>query len=69
MKLGTDDVGQRAIAALVWWRNTLEKSKNHGIWAPWWSGTIPVQARTYSDASGNVGFGIVFDLHGRSTVI
>lgn len=69
VKLGTDDVGQRALSALVWWRDTLARSQNHGIWAPWWSGTIPVETRTYSDASGSVGFGIVFDLQGQSTVI
>lgn len=52
--------GQRARASLQWWADTLEAKRKRPVWVPWWR-DAPVHARTVSDASGTVGFGIVFE--------
>lgn len=50
-----------ALEALQWWAQFFDKSAHHPFWVPFWTEEAPVHCRTFSDASGNIGFGLVVE--------
>lgn len=48
-----------AIEDLVWWREQLAADAHAKVWMPFWSSQPPVLCSIYSDASGDVGYGLV----------
>jgi len=54
----TAHLGQEALAALKWWDRYLQSALHHPFWVPFWTHSAPLSCRTFSDASGEVGFGL-----------
>lgn len=50
-----------AIRDLQWWAQYLQHSYHNPLWVPFWTKHPPLHCRTYSDASGDVGFGLVIE--------
>jgi Reverse transcriptase (RNA-dependent DNA polymerase) len=48
----------QAIQELYWWLDFIKESKDHPFWVPFWTHTTPLHCRVFSDASGDVGFGL-----------
>ena len=49
-------------AALRWWLSVLVKrAEADDLWAPFWTAAVPITDYVFSDASGDIGFGAVFD--------
>jgi len=48
-----------AMADLQWWVQYLEHAQHHPVWVPFWTQDPPLHCRTYSDASGDIGFGLI----------
>jgi hypothetical protein len=49
-------------AALRWWLRVLvERAEAADLWAPFWTEAVPIKDYVFSDASGDIGFGAVFD--------
>jgi hypothetical protein len=48
-----------ALADLQWWEHYLSHSQDNPLWVPFWTQEPPVHCRTYSDASGDTGFGLI----------
>lgn len=48
-----------AIEDLRWWQERLTADAHDKVWMPFWSSQPPVMCSIYSDASGDVGYGLV----------
>ena len=51
-------LGREARAALLWWEQYIDQAVHHPFWVPFWTHSAPIHCRTFSDASGDVGFGL-----------
>ena len=51
-------LGQEAKAALQWWEDYIQHALHHPFWVPFWTHSAPIFCRTFSDSSGEVGFGL-----------
>jgi hypothetical protein len=54
----TAHLGQEARNALLWWDRYMTKALHHPFWVPFWTHSTPLHCRTFSDASGEIGFGL-----------
>ena len=51
-------LGQETKAALQWWERYIQHALHHPFWVPFWTHSAPLFCRTFSDSSGEVGFGL-----------
>jgi hypothetical protein len=54
----TVTLDDEAMAALQWWDAFIDRAVHHPLWVPFWSHSTPVHCSIFSDASGEVGFGL-----------
>lgn len=54
-------LGGGPLHALDWWLATFRANASAGLWSSWYPARVPIVARMYSDASGDVGFAGIFD--------
>lgn len=57
----TVTLGTAAKTALEWWAQYIEIALHHPLWVPFWTHQAPVHCRTFSDSSGDVGFGLTLE--------
>jgi hypothetical protein len=56
----TITLGEAALADLHWWATFIQEAADHPFWVPFWTHSTPHHCRVFSDASGEVGFGLAF---------
>jgi hypothetical protein len=44
--------------ALEWWAKYMEEARHNPLWVPFWTHQPPLFCRTFSDSSGEIGFGL-----------
>jgi len=54
-------LGSEARSALEWWAGYIEKALQHPFWVPFWTHATPLHCRTFSDSSGDIGFGLTLE--------
>lgn len=53
----------QAQADVQWWIDYLLHARGHPYWVPFWTSALPIRCRTFSDASGDIGFGLACGPH------
>jgi hypothetical protein len=54
----TITLGEEAREDLHWWIAFIQQAADHPFWVPFWTHSSPTHCRVFSDASGEMGFGM-----------